>query len=252
MECVADDLLDVTTSPESMRELAPIAADVVELLIDDPARVSLAFQRFGTGTARLGWPLDTVTRWVQMLRPRLTPQAGESLDSTAARRALVSGWANEWVRGAARTRLVDPLTGLVTPAVLARRMHEVLQRNEQESFAGSGAVPAACVAIVDLLIEDGRSLQATAALCRAAAAVAAVFHSGQTIARLGSRIVVLTVDPASVEARTDDILDAFAADPLLADLPATAWVEQIPTDRKCVERFVADLYPSDEPVRLAG
>jgi GGDEF domain-containing protein len=187
-----------------------------------------------------------------MLRPLLTTQASTALDSRGARRALVSGWANEWVRGAARTRLVDPLTGLVTPAVLARRMHEVLQRNEQEPFVGIGAVPAACVVIVDLFIEDSRSLHATAALCRAAAAVATVFHSGQTIARLGSRIVVLALDPAAVEAHSDEVLDAFAADPLLADLPAMAWVEQIPTDRTVVERFVADLYPSDEPVRLAG
>ena len=77
--------------------------------------------------------------------------------------------------------------------------------------------------------------------CCVADAVKAVFHRGETIARVGDRIVVLAANDQHTRRRTEDLADRLWLDANTRGANATVLLDTLPAAGEVLDRYLRDL-----------
>lgn len=216
---------------------ADTAADVVWALVDRPDRLTGALGRFGRWAGAAGWTLAEVNDWVDHLAA-LAGGAGRRLGGFEQGAALGAGWSEGFVTGHDHQRAADPVTGLVTPAVVRSRIKEVVAHHLD---LGLDPHSTAAVAVVDIALDEVEPLVRPVTLAILAHRLAAAFSSGEMLGRAGSRILVLMSRTPSSEALLSRVLEELWHDSTLAGLPIMGWIEPLPANPADLEAFLDDL-----------
>lgn len=220
------------------RRVAEAATDVVETLHSRPNALPAALRRFGFELGSDGWPIGEVTGAVERLWP-LTPRRHRRLlRQWQAVAALAEGWASGYVRGAHTSMCVDPITGLGTQLVLRLRLAEM---EAACTAAGTTVSQAYCAVLVDLRTDGLEVLSADLLYTCAAAATTAVFDSGETVARVGGRLVVLAAHGDDTVRRAEILYDRLSLDAATAAAAPSVVVDELPADAAALRAYVTDL-----------
>jgi hypothetical protein len=163
------------------------AEQLVETLASDRARISSALARFGRQAGTDGWTLGDVSSWLEALIA-LGEATSRPLAGFDAGTALASGWAEGFLRGTTVDGCLDPATGLVTLPVLRVRLDQV---NDQCRSLGLDPADVYALVVADLVMPGVGPLRRHALHASLAEEVRAVFHSGETLAIHGGRVLVL-------------------------------------------------------------
>jgi hypothetical protein len=140
-----------------------------------------------------------------------------------------------WTRSGA---VVDPLTGLATPAVLVLRLREVVAHCRSLQLE-----PAAVygLGVVDVELAGASPLVRDAARVTVSDHTQRRFASGETLCGCGDRILVLGSATPSFLTSLEALAEDLAGVALLQQSPAQVWVEALPASPELIERFVIDL-----------
>ena len=211
------------------------AAALLETLDQHRALTGAALERFGRALGAEGWPLDPIAGWLRTLA-LIAPHHAEGLAGFDAATALARGWASGFVRGAEESAVVDPTTGLCTPAVLAVRLREVF-----DQCRSLGVDPRFAYALGMIDIGPGAPLAHCAEGAVLGLIVTATFTSGETCAALDTRVAVLAP-------RTDELTHGLrrvellaAEDHLLRRSSVVTWIEELPDDASVLDVYLVDL-----------
>lgn len=218
--------------------LIAVATDVVDTLHERPAGVHGAVYRFGNTLGADGWPGTQVFRWLFLLGDLLGRPQRVQLGQYPAQAALAQGWADGYVRGAHAGLCFDPTTGLVTALVLRLRLREAYGVDGAASIRPADAYT---VVLVDVELRRLPPLEAGLLMLCVADAVKAVFHRGETIARVGDRIVVLAANDQHTRRRTEDLADRLWLDANTRGANATVLLDTLPAAGEVLDRYLRDL-----------
>jgi GGDEF domain-containing protein len=191
-------------------------------VISDHYRVPAALHRFGRRLGLLGMLLEELSAAVD----RLSVLAGSPavLQSFSSGISLASGWSLGHLYGANELECIDPLTGLVTLPVLRLRIEQVA---DQSAWLGIPLEQTYCVALIDVDSAGADIFEAEVAMMLIAERLKAHFNAGETIARQGSRALVLTTNSE----RTRTALVELLVDVRSLALPPTTrvigWIEEL-------------------------
>lgn len=204
--------------------------DLCQTACTRPQGTTEALRRFGAAAGSEGWGIEKVFEWVGHLAAIAPRRVRRNLQSMAAHHALAVGWADEFVRG---TRsCIDAASGITTAEVLVERIEETYRFCQQ---AGVTASTAFTLVIVDV-VDDHGGLSGMMSL--AAQAVSDEFADGETAARIGSRIVVLSASAMTTDERLDGLRARLGR--ALGSCPSLVWREALPDRRDDLGRLLAD------------
>jgi len=220
------------------RRVVEAATDVVETLHSRPTGVPAALRRFGFELGSDGWPISEVTGAVERLGPLTPRRHRKMLRRWQAVAALAEGWASGYVRGAHTGMCLDPITGLGTQLVLRLRLAEM-----EAACAANGTTvaDAYCAVLIDLRADGLEVLSADLLYTCAAAATTAVFDSGETVARVGDRLVVLASRDDDTARRAEVLYDRLSLDAATAAAAPSVVVDELPSDAVALRAYVGDL-----------
>ena len=236
---LADWLARIGTDGEQPdRRLAEASADLVDTMSERPAGVAGALYRFGRELGADGWPITKVGHWLRLLEQQVGRHHRRQLNHYTAHAAVAQGWADGYVRGAHTDMCIDPTSGLVTTMVLQMRLAEVY-----ELCAASGASPADCytMLLVDVRLRDLPQLEADLLMACVADTARAVFHQGETIARVGERVLVLAANTEATQQRAEILADRLQFDSATRRSHATVLLDPLPDEAALLDRYLRDL-----------
>lgn len=225
-----------STSPDS--RLGDAGTDLIDTIAERPAALHAALRRFGYALGTDGWPIEQVIDWVRELLPGLPRRRRRALGRYTAHAALAQGWAEGYVRGAHTGMCIDPITGLATMMVLRLRLEEVYA---QCRSLGVHVADVHCLVVVDVDLGEQEGLEADLTLACVADAAQSVFDSGETVARVGNRVVILASRTEMTDARAallTERLDADGAIPLGHPMVLT---DVLPDEVGDINRVLRDL-----------
>ncbi|HAP78393.1 MAG TPA: hypothetical protein DCR14_20210 [Acidimicrobiaceae bacterium] len=217
--------------------LADAVADVVDTLAERPYAIAGALRRFGEALGADGWPMHLVMDHVVALHPLLRRRHRKRLRSLQVVGSLAEGWAAGYVRGAHTGTCIDPITGLATAVVLRVRLREV---EAQCRTAGTTAASAYCVVLIDLDTQGLDVLDADLLMACAADMTTSVFAAGETVARVGQRLVVLAPVSEHTLTRVDIVRDRLVLHSTTHRGSPTVVVDHLPAG-VAPERYLTDL-----------
>lgn len=230
-------LIGLTADRVDARVLAAVT-DLVESTERDRGVPHSALQRFGYTLGTDGWPIAQVSAWLAALGGCLARSRRKQLGHYSALNSMAQGWAEGYVRGAHSDQCIDPTTGLVTAMVLRLRMSEVYQHAWVVFEEPSDLyVPV----VVDIDVRHLSGLEAELRMATVAATVVAVFRHGDTIARVGSRLVVLAANSVHTGQRAKILADRLRADPGTRGALATVLVDSMPASAELVDGYLRDI-----------
>ena len=212
--------------------LRALANDLVRSLAGPVPATVAALEAFGSRVGADGWPLDQVSRWLNLLAA-VAPHHATVLRSFAGGSAVAMGWAASFVRGATERIVIDPASGLSTPAVLTVRVHHLY------ALCADLGIPthlAHAIGVIDVA-RDATGLVAAAV----GRAVSSVFRSGETCAWLGGRVAVLDAHTSRLGDKLRQVEDVGRADAVLAQRCVITWIEELPQNADDLDAYLADL-----------
>lgn len=218
-------------------DIADVAADVVDTLVERPHDLNGALARFGRRLGSEGWLLGDLSAWVDELAA-LAGEDGIGLRNFEAGIALGQGWADGFVHGSRAEECVDGLTGLATSAVLQLRLSQVF---DQCRALGISAEMAYTIVVVDADLTGLPPLVRDAAWVVLADHVWTVFSTGETVCRAGDRVLVLAANAPELPGRVDQLSHRLGEVPMLDGVTVMTWTEQLPHERRHLDGFLLDL-----------
>jgi hypothetical protein len=202
--------------------------------------VEAGLTRFGRELGQNGWLLREVASWVDALALIAGPHR-RRLSHFSAGVAVAQGWAEGSTQGSQSDSCIDPVTGLATLPVLHLRLAQTF---DQAAAIGSCASELYCLVVIDTLMDELHPFERDAIRAVAAELVAETFTGGETMAHHDGRIMVLTSSHDNVRDRMLDLIVAFDASPLLDTCSPVCWIEQLPSSRAQLDRYLYELTPS--------
>lgn len=224
-------------------ELRECAEELVEALAYDRARISSALARFGRQAGTDGWTLSDVSRWLEALMS-VGEATSRPLAGFDAGTALASGWAEGFLRGATVDGCLDPATGLVTLPVLRVRLEQV---NDQCRSLGLDPADVYALVVADLVMPGVGPLRRHALHASLAEEVRAVFHSGETLAIHGGRVLVLASRTPDLPVKIGCLERRVREHAVLSHRYVLAWIEPLPTRFGALDTFLAELTQGVSP-----
>ena len=101
---------------------------------------------------------------------------------------------------------IDAVTGLGTPAVLRLRLKEIYQHCRAFGFAPNEAY---CFVVVDAATDDLAPFERDAVMITTAGVIGDIFHSGETLIRYRSRLIVLASKSDTTRRSTAALIEAL-------------------------------------------
>jgi hypothetical protein len=218
-------------------DLHECAEELVETLAYDRARISSALARFGRQAGTDGWTLGDVSSWLEALIS-LGDATSRPLTGFDAGTALASGWAEGFLRGATVDGCLDPATGLVTLPVLRVRLDQV---DDQCRSLGLDPADVYALVVVDLVLPGVGPLRRHALHASLAEEVRAVFHSGETLAIHGGRVLVLASRTPDLPVKIGCLERRVREHAVLRHRYVLAWIEPLPTRFVALDAFLAEV-----------
>jgi hypothetical protein len=218
--------------------LVEATADVVDTLLDRPAALQGAIRRFGSLLGADGWPLETVANWFAALQPHVPRKHRATLRSHASVTVLAAGWAESFVRGAGSDQCIDPVTALGTALVLRLRLVEVYQQCRALDVDIEDRYR---LVVIDADADNLPPFERDAVMVTIAGICTEVFHSGETIVRCGSRIVVLAAVSEGSEGREAVVVDRLLFAPIARAAHPIVWNDRLPSSMNDIDSYLREL-----------
>lgn len=218
--------------------LVDAAAAVVRTLLANGRGLRGTLRRLGNTTGDLGWPLDVLNSWVGNLANLVSRSRRADLLSFECISSLTEGWAERYVRGPLAGASIDAVTGLATPSVLRLRLREIYQ---QCRAYGITPTEAYCLVVVDADTDDLAPFERDAVMITTAGVVGDVFHSGETIVRHRSRIIVLAGKSDSTRHRAAELAKALREAPITRSAEPFVWDDELPASTVDLDRQLREL-----------
>ncbi len=197
-----------------------------------------SLRRLGNTLGDLGWPLEKLNGWISELSTLTTRSRRAELCSFESVAALTEGWAERYVRSGHSGACIDAVTGLGTPAVLRMRLKEIYQH-----CRAFGIVPteAYCLVVVDAATDDLAPFERDAVMITTAGVVGDVFHSGETVIRHRSRVIVLASKSDSTRDRATALATALRSAPITRSADPSVWDDELPASTIDLDRRLRQL-----------
>lgn len=205
-----------------------------------PEGLDGALSRFGNTLGSDGWPIAQVSQWLHLLVTCLPRKQRIRLSHYSSHASVAQGWAEGFVRGAHSGMCIDPTTGLVTAMVLQLRLLEIYQQCQATGTLPSGRYT---LVVIDIDIDTRGDSQLDADLLTACVAdiVIGTFREGETIARAGSRILVLAANTPATQQRAEVLSDRLWLTPATRRAHATVLLDTLPAQPELLESYLHDL-----------
>jgi hypothetical protein len=182
------------------------ATEVVDTLHTRRTGLRGSLRRLGNTLGDLGWQLDQLNDWLYALSALTKRSRQAELRSFESLAAFAEGWAERYVRGGHSGVCTDAVTGVGTPTVLRLRLKEIYQHCRAFQIAPAEAY---CFVIVDASTDDLAPFERDAVMITMAGIVGDIFHSGETIIRHRSRVVVLASKSDATRRSTEAVTEAL-------------------------------------------
>jgi hypothetical protein len=214
------------------------ATEVVEVLRTRRGGLRGSLRRLGNTLGDLGWQLDQLNDWLYALSNLTKRSRRAELRSYESLAAFAEGWADRYVRGGHSGVCIDALTGLGTPTVLRLRLKESFQHCRAFGIAPNEAY---CFVVVDTSTDDLAPFERDAVIITTAGIVESHFHSGETIIRHRSRVIVLASKSATTRRSTEAVVEALLGAPITRSVEVAVWNDEIPTSMVELDRQLREL-----------
>ena len=218
--------------------LTDAATDVVDTMCSRPEGLVSALYRFGNTLGADGWPSTQVYDWFSVLTQLVDRPQRTRLAHFSAHASLAQGWADGYVRGAHSGMCIDPATGLATEMVLRLRLREVYELADP---AFADPADAYTFVLVDVDLRYLPLLEADLVLVCAAEATRSVFQHGETIARVGDRIVVLAANSEFTVQRSEALAEALRLNAGTRRAYPMVLLDALPEAHGVLDRYFGDL-----------
>jgi hypothetical protein len=230
-------LVGLTDAPIDSRLLAAVT-DLIESIDDRPGVAHSALHRFGYTLGSDGWPIAQVSAWLLALTACVGRSQRKVLGHYRSHSSAAQGWADGFVRGAHADQCIDPATGLVTAMVLRL---DLLERYQHAGDVAEALAALHVLVVVDVDVYGLAGLDADLRMATVADAVTTVFHHGDTVARVGSRVVVLASNTEHTEQRTAVLIDRLRFNPSIRAARATVVLDELPASASLIDGYLRDL-----------
>lgn len=214
------------------------ATGVVETLLARRRGLRGMLRRLGNTAGDLRWPLTQVNDWIADLGNLVPRSRRTELLSFECIASLTEGWADRMVRGPSSSSCLDAVTGLATPAVLRLRLREVYQQCRAYGITPSEAY---CLVVVDANTDDLAPFERDAVMITTAGVIGDVFHSGETVVRHRSRIIVLAGKSESTRHRAAELARALLEAPITRSANPFVWDDDLPASTIDLDRQLREL-----------
>jgi len=216
---------------------ADAASDLVETALTRPAGVHAALGRFGRSLGGVGYTLDQVSAWVQLLAT-LVPGRSSRFGSFESGLALARGWSQGHLSGLQSAAATDPTTGLHTEVVLQIRL--------QQAYAYAASLGVSVnwmysMVVVSASVPPTEPFRREATLAVLGDLVQRHWNRGETAAVLGDRVLVLCSNTTDLDEHATQFALQAERLSLLSSAAIMAWTEPLPDDVEHVERYLAEL-----------
>jgi hypothetical protein len=238
---VLDDWLSLMV-PDSGQQLdlsiIDAATEVVETLRTRRRGLRGSLRRLGNTLGDLGWQLEQLNDWLYALSSLTKGSRRAELRSFESLAAFAEGWAERYVRGAHSGACLDAVTGLGTPTVLRLRLKEIYQHCRAFGIAPNDAY---CFVVVNASTDDLAPFDRDAVMITTAGVVGNIFHSGETIIRHRSRVIVLASKSDTTRRSTEALAEALQAAPVTRSVELVVWNDEVPTSIVELDRQLRQL-----------
>lgn len=214
------------------------ATEVVETLRSRRRGLRGSLRRLGNTLGDLGWQLDQLNDWLYALSNLTKGSRRAELRSFESLAAFAEGWADRYVRGGHSGVCIDALTGLGTPTVLRVRLKEIYQHCRAFDITPNEAY---CFVVVDTSTDDLAPFERDAVMVTTAGIVADRFHSGETIIRHRSRVIVLASKSDITRRSTEAVIEALRGAPITRSVEVAVWNDEVPTSMVELDRQLREL-----------
>ena len=238
---VLDDWLSLMV-PDSGQQLdlsiIDAATEVVETLRTRRRGLRGSLRRLGNTLGDLGWQLDQLNDWLYALSNLTKGSRRAELRSFESLAAFGEGWAERYVRGGQSGVCIDAVTGLGTPTVLRLRLKEIYQHCRAFQVAPAEAY---CFVIVHASTDDLAPFERDAVMITTAGVVGDIFHSGETIIRHRSRVIVLASKSDATRRSTEAVIEALRGAAITRSVNVAIWSDEVPTSMVELDRQLRQL-----------
>lgn len=214
------------------------ATEVVEALRTRRRGLRGSLRRLGNTLGDLGWQLEQLNDWLYALSNMTKGSRRADLRSFESLAAFAEGWADRYVRGGHSGVCIDAVTGLGTPTVLRLRLKEIYQHCRAFGVAPAEAY---CFVIVDASTDDLAPFERDAVMITTAGVAGDIFHSGETLIRHRSRVIVLASKSDATRRSTAALIEALQAAPITRSVEVAVWNDEVPTSIVELDRQLREL-----------
>ncbi|MBK5331922.1 MAG: hypothetical protein JJD93_08120 [Ilumatobacteraceae bacterium] len=214
------------------------ATEVVDTLRTRRRGLRGSLRRLGNTLGDLGWQLEQLNNWLYALSALTKGSRRTELRSFESLAAFAEGWAERYVRGGHSGVCTDAVTGVGTPTVLRLRLKEIYQHCRAFGIAPNDAY---CFVVVNASTDDLAPFERDAVMITTAGVVGDIFHSGETIIRHRSRVIVLASKSDTTRRSTEALTEALQAAPVTRSVELVVWNDEIPTSIVELDRQLRQL-----------
>jgi hypothetical protein len=240
-QAVLDEWLSlIQIDPDQQFDLSIVdaATAVIEALHTRRHGLRGALRRLGSTLGELGWPLEQLNAWLEALGSLTSRSHRSELRSFPSLAAFAEGWAERYVRGTHAGVSLDAVTGLGSPTFLRLRLKEIYQHCRAFDITPTEAY---CFVIVDVSTDDLAPFERDAVMITTAGVIGDVFHSGETVARHRSRVIVLATKSESTRHRAAGLAQALEDAPITRSANPKVWIDELPASTLDLDRQLHEL-----------
>ncbi len=230
-------LIQIDADQQLDLSIVDAASRVVEALHDRHG-LRGALRRLGNTLGDQGWPLEQLNAWLEALSTLTKRSRSAELQSFPSLAAFAEGWAERYVRSTHAGACLDAVTGLATPIVLRLRLKEIYQHCRAFGITPTDAY---CFVIVDANTDDLAPFERDAVMITTAGVIADVFHSGETVVRHRSRVIVLASKSESTRHRAAALAQALHDAPITRSADPKVWDGELPATTIDLDRQLREL-----------
>jgi hypothetical protein len=231
-------LIQIDAGKQLDLSIVDAATAVVDALHTRRRGLRGELRRLGNTLGDLGWPLDELNAWLEALSSLTKRSHRAELRSFESLAAFTEGWADRYVRGVHSGACIDAVTGLGTPAVLRLRLKEIYQHCRAFGFAPNEAY---CFVVVDADTDDLAPFERDAVMITTAGVIGDIFHSGETLIRYRSRLIVLASKSDTTRRSTAALIEALRDAPVTRSVDVAVWNDEVPTSMVELDRQLREL-----------
>ena len=231
-------LIQIDAGQQLDLSIVDAATAVVDALHTRQRGLRGALRKLGNTLGDLGWPLDQLYAWLEALSSLTKRSHRAELRSFESVAAFAEGWAERYVRGVHSGACLDAVTGLGTPSVLRLRLKEIYQHCRTFGIAPNEAY---CFVVVDTDTDDLAPFERDAVMITTAGVVGDIFHSGETLIRHRSRVIVLASKSETTRRSTSALVEALQGAPITRSVGVAVWNDEVPTTILELDRQLREL-----------